>query len=117
MDAQVINYEEVVLIDGYGPGYFRIAGQVIQGAVLVLPTRALPWSGFGDTDNILAAAADIDVVFAGTGADIAHLPEDFRDTLEQAGLGVEPMASPSACRLYNILVSEGRRMACALLPV
>jgi len=37
--------------------------------------------------------------------------------LEAAGLGVETMASPAACRTYNVLLSEGRRIALALLPV
>nr|MCU0854979.1 Mth938-like domain-containing protein [Paracoccaceae bacterium] len=33
------------------------------------------------------------------------------------GMGVEAMASPAACRTYNVLLSEGRRVALALLPV
>ncbi|HAL76885.1 MAG TPA: hypothetical protein DCM70_09750, partial [Rhodobacteraceae bacterium] len=37
--------------------------------------------------------------------------------LEEAGIGIEVMSSPSACRTYNILLSEGRRIAAALLPV
>ena len=52
-----------------------------------------------------------------TGADIAHLPGPLRGTLEEAGLGVETMNSPAACRTFNILLSEGRRVAAALLPV
>jgi uncharacterized protein len=37
--------------------------------------------------------------------------------LEEAGMGVEAMASPAACRTYNVLLAEGRRVALALLPV
>ncbi|WP_445811201.1 Mth938-like domain-containing protein, partial [Yoonia sp.] len=66
---------------------------------------------------IIDRMADVDVVFVGTGAEIAHLPADFRNTLEQAGIGVESMASPAACRTYNVLLSEGRRVAVALIPV
>ncbi len=113
----VISYDEVVPIDGYGPGFFRVAGQVLDGAALILPTSAAPWGGYSDTAGILAAASDIDVLLVGTGAEIAHLPLEFRTMLEDAGLGVEPMATLTACRLYNDLVSEGRRMGCALLPV
>jgi len=57
------------------------------------------------------------VIFIGTGAEIAHLPADFRTLFDEAGIGVEPMASPAACRTYNVLLSEGRRIAAALLPV
>jgi uncharacterized protein len=41
----------------------------------------------------------------------------MRTTLEEAGIGVEVMNSPSACRTYNVLLSEGRRIALAALPV
>ena len=37
--------------------------------------------------------------------------------LEALGLGVEVMSSPAACRTYNVLLSEGRRVALALIPV
>jgi uncharacterized protein len=57
------------------------------------------------------------VLFVGTGAEIAHVPPAFRAALEAAGPGVEAMASPAACRTYNVLLSEGRRVGLALLPV
>ena len=41
----------------------------------------------------------------------------MREALEEAGLGVEVMASPAACRTYNVLLSEGRRVGLALIPV
>ncbi len=66
---------------------------------------------------LLALAGDVDVLFIGTGAEIAHIPATLRNTLESAGLGVEVMNSPAACRTYNILLSEGRRVAAALIPV
>ena len=40
-----------------------------------------------------------------------------RAALEAAGAGVELMATPSACRTYNVLLAEGRRIAAALIPV
>ena len=69
-----ISFAGATPIDGYGPGFFRVAGQVLEGAMCV--TR-----------------------------------------LEDAGIGVETMNSPAACRTYNVLLSEGRRVAVALLPV
>jgi uncharacterized protein len=117
MRLNEIRYTDSVPIDGYGPGFFRIGGKVVQGAVLVFPTGVSPWGGFTDTGAIIDRMADVDVVFVGTGAEIAHLPADFRNTLEQAGIGVESMASPAACRTYNVLLSEGRRVAVALISV
>ena len=48
---------------------------------------------------------------------IAPVPAAFRSAIEAAGPGVETMASPTACRTYNVLLSEGRRVGLALLPV
>jgi uncharacterized protein len=104
-------------IDGYGPGFFRIGGAVIRGAALVLPDGAGPWAGIADPAPILAAAAAIDVVFVGTGGEIAPIPPGFQAALEAAGIGVEIMNSPAAARTYNVCLAEGRRVAAALLPV
>ena len=105
-------------IEGYGPGFFRVGGTVLRGAG---PDHALggarPGAGCEDTATLLTLADRIDVLFVGTGAEIAHVPAGFRAALEEAGIGVEVMASPAACRTYNVLLSEGRRVAVALLPV
>lgn len=117
MRLNEITFDEATPIEGYGPGFFRIAGQVVQGPVLVTASGAQGWGGFDDTETLQALAGDIDVIFVGTGADTMHAPAAFRDALEESGLGVEAMNSPAACRTYNILLSEGRRVAVALLPV
>jgi len=104
-------------VEGYGPGFFRIGGQVIQGPVIAGPTGTRTWGGFDDAAALLDLGGKIDILFMGTGADIAHIPADLRHQLEEAGLGVEVMSSPATCRTYNILLSEGRRIALALLPV
>jgi|TARA_R110000787_G_scaffold181302_5_gene293434 uncharacterized protein len=112
-----ITYDNAKPIDGYGPGFFRIGGKVIEGAVTVMPSGIANWGGYDDTAALLDMADKVDVIFVGTGAEIAHPPAAFRQTLEAAGLGVEAMASPAACRTYNVLLSEGRRVALALFPV
>lgn len=104
-------------VDGYGPGFFRIGGEVHHGAVLVLPTGVVAWGGYEDEATLMQAAGQLDVLFIGTGAEIAHIPTGLRSALEDAGLGVESMASPPAARTYNVLLSEGRRVGVALLPV
>lgn len=117
MRLNEIEYNDAPPIDGYGAGFFRIAGKVYKGPQLILPTGVTAWGGFEDTAPLVAAAPDIDVLFVGTGAEIAHLPTDLRAALEKVGLASEPMGSPSACRTYNILLSEGRRIGAALIPV
>ncbi len=117
MRLNEIVYDNAPPIDGYGPGFFRVGGKVRKGPQLILPSGVFDWGGFDDMAPVLAAKGSIDVLFVGTGADVAHLPAAFRDAVEAAGIGAEPMASPTACRTYNILLSEGRRIGAALLPV
>jgi uncharacterized protein len=117
MRLNEIRYTDALPVEGYGPGFFRIGGQVHRGPIVVLPTGVGPWGGYDDAATLLAAAGEMDVLFVGTGAEIAHMPRALRDALEAAGLGVEAMASPAACRTYNVLLSEGRRVGLALLPV
>ena len=117
MRLNEVNYGTGTPVEGYGPGFFRVGAQRHEGAVLILPGAVETWGGYEDTAVLTAAAEDIDVLLVGTGAEIAHLPPLFRSTMETAGIGVEPMASPQACRTYNVLLGEGRRVAAALLPV
>lgn len=117
MRLNEVAYNDAQPVEGYGPGFFRIGGQVHEGTVGVFPSGVSAWGGYADTELPLSKVDEIDVLFVGTGAEIAHVPADFRDALEAAGLGVEAMSSPAACRTYNVLLSEGRRVALALIPV
>lgn len=117
MQINPVNFGTARAIDGYGPGFFRVGGVVLQGAVLVQPESAGRWEGLSDGAALLALADTVDVIFVGMGPEIAHLPRDLRNRLEAAGLGVEVMNSPAAARSYNVCLSEGRRVAAALLPV
>jgi uncharacterized protein len=112
-----VRYDGALPVEGYGPGFFRIGGEVIEGGVLVLPSGAVAWAGWDDLEGIRAAAGAIDVLFAGTGAEIAHPPPAFRSAVEGFGIGLEAMATPPACRTYNVLLGEGRRVGLAVLPV
>ncbi|MEQ9694083.1 Mth938-like domain-containing protein [Shimia sp. SDUM112013] len=117
MKLSEVVYEGAIPIEGYGPGFFRIGGEVIEGAAIIHAKGAQGWAGYDDTDSILALKDEIDFVLMGTGEKMQHVPSGFRAMLEEAGIGVELMASPTACRTYNVLASEGRRMAAVLLPV
>jgi len=117
MRLNEVDFSGLPPVEGYGPGFFRIAGKVHHGPLLILPSGLTPWVGLDDAAPLLAAAAQIDVLFLGMGAEIAHPPASLRAELDAAGLGFEIMATPPACRTYNVLLSEGRRIGAALLPV
>ncbi len=117
MRLNEITYTDALPVDGYGPGFFRIGGVAHEGSVAILPGGVAPWGGYEDARTLVAAKDAVDVIFVGTGAEIAHVPASLRDALEAAGIGVETMNSPAACRTYNVLLSEGRRVGLALIPV
>ena len=117
MRLSEIRYDTGLPVDGYGPGFFRIGGAVHRGAVLLTAQGVAPWGGLEDAAPLLALAGAVDVLFIGTGDETEHLPAGLRARLDAAGIGVEAMASAPACRGYNVLLSEARRIAAALLPV
>ncbi|RCW81376.1 Mth938-like domain-containing protein [Paracoccus lutimaris] len=110
-------FSGAVPVDGYGPGFFRVAGIVHNGPLIVTQSGARDWGGLADGAALLALAGMIDVLFLGMGAEIAPPPRALIAELEQAGIMVEPMSTPSAARSYNVTLSEGRRVACALIPL
>ena len=117
MKLTEVTYPEGTPIDGYGPGFFRIGGQVHHGPVLTRPGAVSAWGGLADVGLLLDMADDIDVLFLGLGDQITHVPADLQAAMDAAGVGVEAMSSPAAARTYNVVLSEGRRIAAALLPV
>ncbi len=115
-----IDYQAQPPIDGYGPGGFRVAGAWHEGGLILLTDGAHPMAGPPDLaalDPVLAIADLLDVLLIGQGADIAPLAPEARMALEAAGLGYEIMSTPSACRTYNVLLIENRRVAAALVPL
>ena len=117
MAMRPTDFGGAVAVDGYGPGFFRVGGEVVHGPVLVTDGGGQGWGGLDDTDALLALSGRVDVLFLGMGDQIAHPPRDLVEALEQAGVMVEAMASPTAARTYNVTLGEGRRVACALLPI
>ncbi len=113
------------VIETYGAGGFRVSGQRIEGSILLLQDIVRPWPvstlesvQAADFADIFAAGLiAVEFVLLGTGAETAVAPRPVRDALKQAGLGLEMMNTPEACRLYNVLAADGRRVAAALLAV
>ena len=116
MKLSEVSYPNGQPIDGYGNGFFRIGGAKHEAPLLLLPTGAQTWAGLDDVDP-LVAARDVDVLLIGMGDSIAPLSPEMTQSIEAAGMGVEPMASAQACRTYNVLLGEGRRVAVALMPI
>ena len=112
-------------VDAYGDGGFRLSGQRHDGSVLILQDVAQAWSVTRlseITPQSLAPVLDlgpreVEFVLMGMGSVNALPPRAVRDALAAAGIGLEFMDTPTAARLYNLLTSEGRRLAAALIAI
>ncbi|NOX73953.1 MAG: hypothetical protein GXP03_10155 [Alphaproteobacteria bacterium] len=117
MHLNEIEFEGLLPIDSYGPGFFRLGGVVHHGALILLPGQVQSWGDPTDFTVFLRADRQFDVVFLGTGVDMIPLSQAHRQEFDKAGLGLEIMSTPTACRTYNMLLAEGRRVAAGLIPV
>ena len=70
-----------------------------------------------DLKPILEHKGEVEFVLLGTGAVQALPPKAIREALRDARVGLEFMDTPAAARLYNVLASEGRRLAAALIAI
>jgi uncharacterized protein len=110
-------------IERYGPGGFKISGTVFTGAVLILPdsARAWPISAMADvTPETLKPAAEhggVEILLLGCGRRMQQVPRVLREALRAVGIVADAMDTGAACRTYNVLVGEERRVAAALLPM
>lgn len=107
-------------VDGYGPGGFRVAGEWHDGSLILMPGGVRRLSGPPSTESLAEVLQEddpVDVLLVGMGPEIAPLPRPLRAALEEAGIGVEVMSTPSACRTYNVLLTEARRVAAVLVAI
>jgi uncharacterized protein len=112
-------------IEAFGGGGFRIGGRRHEGSVLILGDEVLAWPvaslaelAPAHFDAVLAAGPEtVEFVLLGLGPAMVPPPKAVREALAAARLGLEVMDTPEACRLYNVLAREGRRLAAALIAV
>jgi uncharacterized protein len=111
-------------IDAYGNGGFRFAGMSHRGSMLCLPSAMIAWD-VGSMDALrpehladaIAQRDHIDVLLLGTGGRQVFPTAALREICRDAGFTLEAMSTGSACRTYNILLAERRRVAAALIAV
>jgi uncharacterized protein len=107
-------------ITGYGEGYVLVNGQRHESSLIVLPDRVLPWevSEFATItaqDFEKLKTLEPEILLLGTGPTQRFPHPRLTAPLAEAGIGVEVMDLKAACRTYNILVAEERKVAAALL--
>jgi uncharacterized protein len=114
------------IVESYGGGRFRVSGRVFEGSILVLTDRTLPWpvadiASMTIVDLAVVAEAarggGVDLLLVGCGARMVPVPSALRQAFRTLGVVTEPMDTGAACRTYNVLMAEGRRVAAALIAL
>lgn len=122
MKLQLTSNPQQKIFTGHGPGYVAINGERHETAVVVTAEAIhtdWPARDFASLEehhfNYLIALQP-EVILFGTGdkQQFAH-PTLYRKLIE-AGIAIEFMNTPAACRTYNILVAEDRKVIAAILP-
>jgi uncharacterized protein len=124
MDITPLIPEAHYVINSYGEGGFVVNKQDHNGPIVIFPEAIEAWdvNVFEDIDEaslapIIAKADVLDVVLIGTGETQQFPSQELRFALKKHGINAEFMDTGAACRTYNVLLSEGRRMAAALLAI
>ena len=114
----------VQLIRGYGPGHFTIAERRWDGPVLVTEARTVAWPITRAEELTLESVAalkenavPIEFLVVGCGPRPVFVPPAKRAAFKAAGLALEVVDTGAACRIFNVLLAEGRRVAAALVPL
>jgi uncharacterized protein len=107
--------------NGYGAGFVLVNGERHEQSVIVTPAQVLTDWGATTFDGLTAAhftrlaALGSDIVLLGTGARFRFPPAALINIVRGAGVGFEVMDTHAACRTYNILLAEDRKVAAAVL--
>lgn len=112
-------------IEAYGAGRFRITGEVHEGSVIVFADRVEAWSAHDvaeidapDLADRLAASGAVDLLLLGCGPrGVTRAPQSLIAACRDAAITVEAMDTGAACRTWNVLAAEDRRVAAALIAV
>jgi uncharacterized protein len=108
-------------IRGYAAGQVTVNDEIIRTSVIVTPEQIIrDWlpETFGQLEPVHIARLDElqpEIIVLGTGSRLHFPGAEFTAGLLSQGIGVEIMDTNAACRTYNILLAEGRRVVAALL--
>ncbi|MXN64576.1 hypothetical protein GR183_06635 [Stappia sp. GBMRC 2046] len=111
-------------VDAYGNGGFRFAKMSHRGSILSVPSGIYGWLPatveeltIEAFERVFEEAGEIEVLLIGTGPDIRRVPPALREEFRARGIRADSMATGAAVRTYNVLLSEDRAVAAALLAV
>ena len=73
MHVNEVKYFDVIPIDSYGPGFFRVGGKIFKSGIVCSSIGVSSWGGYKDFSSLKNLENKIDVLFLGTGHEIYHI--------------------------------------------
>ena len=110
------------IIRAYGGGEIKVNDEVYRGPVIVSVSVIVPGPAIGGAGELAEAhaapvlALEPELVLLGTGARHSFPAASFGAQFLARGIGVEVMDTGAACRTFNVLVAERRRVVALLFP-
>ena len=115
---------DLQLVHGYGEGGFRVSGTRHTGSLVLLPREAQQWIPpknlddlqFGDLAPLLGDSPP-PLFVLGAGGAPTHPFFDLTAQFRVHDIKFELLSTAAACRTWNVLMSEGRNAAAALVAI
>ena len=115
MKLHLMHAAGLQLFSGYGAGYVAVNSVRHEKCVVVSPQAVTDFEALTRTDFGFIVELTPEIVIFGTGARQRFPCHELAKALAATGVGVEVMDTRAACRTYNILASEGRKVVAAIL--
>ncbi|MDO8464899.1 MAG: Mth938-like domain-containing protein [Gallionella sp.] len=121
MKLHLTNLGDTKLFTAYGTDHVIVNGERHDRSIVVLAEEvrsdwdAASFDTLDETHFAYFLALKPDVLLLGTGARQCFPHPHLYRVLTDTGIGVECMNTPAACRTYNILVAENRKVVAAIL--
>jgi len=121
MKFSVVDQSNGYTIQAYTDNSVTVNGAIFSRSLVVMADRVIPdwrpdsFQSLSEADFSAFVEMRPDLVVLGTGQQQQFPDPRLYRALIEAGIGIEVMTTPAACRTYNILTSEGRRVISALL--
>ncbi|MBL4721385.1 MAG: Mth938-like domain-containing protein [Alphaproteobacteria bacterium] len=124
MDISPIIPGDRNVIESYGPGRFLVSQQQYTSSLLVTPSWISLWNVQSYADitleslfRVTETKGEIEVLLIGAGERMQPPSSKLHIALREAGISVDVMDTGAACRTYNLLMGDGRRVAAALVAL
>lgn len=121
MKLHLSNTAGLNVFTAYGDDYVAVNHEKYSKNLIVLPESIIPEWSIATVATLTPADMQVllelgtEIILLGTGNRLRFPQGILMRPFAPAGIGLEIMDMQAACRTYNILVAEGRKVAAALL--